>query len=76
MNIVVNSTPLISLAIINQLELLQKLFNNVIIPSSVYNEVVLHGEDKAGFSAISAGLVSYHECCKYWNEAEYNDRVR
>ena len=31
MNIVVNSTPLINLAIINQLELFQKLFCNVII---------------------------------------------
>ena len=54
MNIVVNSTPLISLAILNQLGLLQKLFNYVIIPISVYDEVVLHGKDKAGFDALSA----------------------
>ena len=53
MNIVVNSTPLISLAILNQLGLFQKFFNNVIIPNSVYDECILNGKDKTGFDALS-----------------------
>ena len=54
MNIVVNSTPLISLAILNQLELLQKLFSKVIIPNSVYDEIVVNGKDKTGYDCLSA----------------------
>ena len=41
MKIVVNATPLIALSLINQLELLNQLFDEVIVPSAVYQEVVL-----------------------------------
>ena len=48
MNVVVNSTPLIALSLINQLELLNHLFDEVIIPSGVYQEVVIEGVSKPG----------------------------
>jgi len=53
LNIIVNSTPLISLAILNQLNLLHKIFGDVIIPRAVYNEIIMGGRDKAGYSQIT-----------------------
>jgi predicted nucleic acid-binding protein len=38
MKIVVNSTPLIALSLINKLEILNQLFDEVIIPAAVYQE--------------------------------------
>ena len=46
MKIVINSSPLIALSCINQLKLLDKLFDEVIIPQAVYNETVINGNDK------------------------------
>ena len=54
MSIVVNSTPLISLAIINQLDLLQKIFGDVILPRAVHNEIIIMGKGKAGYSQLSS----------------------
>ena len=45
---IVNATPLIALSKINQLNLLNDLFSEVIIPQSVYNEVVIQGQEKVG----------------------------
>jgi len=44
---IVNATPLISLAIINQLDLLSKIFHKVIIPSEVAKEVTQKGKQKS-----------------------------
>ena len=44
MKAVVNSSPLIFLAKINRLDLLNKLFDEVIIPKAVYEEAVLNGK--------------------------------
>ena len=46
MKIVINSSPLIALSCINQLNLLDKLFDEVIIPQAVYKETVIDGNDK------------------------------
>ena len=46
--IVINSTPIISLSIIEKLDLLDFLFEEVIVPQAVYTEVVTRGTDKAG----------------------------
>ena len=54
MSIIVNSTPLISLAIIHQLELLQKIFHNVYLPRTVNNEVIVNGRGKVGHPELSA----------------------
>jgi len=53
LSIVVNSTPLISLAVLNQLGLLTEIFGNVIVPLSVYNEVVINGKGKNGYDKLS-----------------------
>lgn len=37
--VIVNSTPLILLSNINQLEILKKLYGRIVIPQAVYNEV-------------------------------------
>ena len=41
--IVGDSSPLISLAIIGQLDLLPKLYRRVLIPPAVWNEVTVQG---------------------------------
>ncbi|MCL2571787.1 MAG: DUF3368 domain-containing protein [Defluviitaleaceae bacterium] len=53
MSIIVNSTPLISLAIIHQLDLLQRIFGDVVLPRAVFNEVIKEGKGKAGYSQLS-----------------------
>ncbi len=45
---VVNSTPLIALSITGHLSLLKALFDEVIVPASVYEEVVLCGQGRPG----------------------------
>jgi uncharacterized protein len=49
-----NSTPLICLAKINQIELLKKLFDKIFIPNSVKEEILIEG--KPGFSEINKAL--------------------
>ncbi|MFM7477373.1 MAG: DUF3368 domain-containing protein, partial [Microcystis aeruginosa] len=48
MKIIVNSTPIIALSLINQLDLLNQLFYEVIITLAVYQEIVITGNDKPG----------------------------
>lgn len=43
MKAVVNATPLIALSLTEHLELLNRLFTQVYVPKSVYEEVVTHG---------------------------------
>ena len=54
MSIVVNSTPLISLAIIRQLDLLQKIFGDVLINNERYISRALYDSvlHKAGESDV------------------------
>jgi hypothetical protein len=51
--IVGDSSPLIALAIIGQLELLAKLYQSVIIPNKVWEEITIHGASLPGAFAIS-----------------------
>ncbi len=51
--IVGDSSPLIALAIIGQLELLLKLYQRVIISEKVWEEITIHGAGLPGASAIS-----------------------
>ncbi len=46
MKAIVNATPLIALAAIGRLHLLQALFDEVIVPQAVYREVVIAGAGK------------------------------
>ena len=54
MSIVVNSTPLISLAVIRQLGLLPKIFGDVILPRAVHNEIIKNGKGKIGHSQLTS----------------------
>ena len=51
MIVVSNSSPLISLSAIRQSHLLPALFQEIIIPQAVYDEIVF-GEDRAGTSEV------------------------
>ncbi|TGE39568.1 DUF3368 domain-containing protein [Desulfosporosinus fructosivorans] len=53
MKIVSNSTPLIALSRINELDLLHIIFSRIIVPSAVYNEVVLDGAGRPGVKEVS-----------------------
>lgn len=54
MKVVINSSPLISLSLIGHLELLLKLYDEVIIPKSVYDEIVVKGKGKAGSEELKS----------------------
>lgn len=46
--VVANSGPLIGLASIGKFRLFKDLFDEIVIPSAVYNEVVIQGKDQPG----------------------------
>lgn len=52
MIVVSNTSPIISLAAIGQLTLLQELYNDIIIPTAVYNEVANAGKTDVGAAAV------------------------
>jgi len=65
---VVNSTPLIALSITGRLSLLKALFDEVIIPVSVYQEVVLHGQGRPGAEEVrNAGWILVKEPKEKWS---------
>lgn len=51
--IVADSSPLIALALIAQLDLLQKLYAETIIPPAVWEETTIYGSGMPGADAIS-----------------------
>jgi predicted nucleic acid-binding protein len=52
--VVSNASPLIRLASIDRLDLLQTPFGEIIIPEAVFREVVVQGRNRSGESAIKA----------------------
>lgn len=52
--IVCNTGPLIALSMVGQLDLLRKLYQRVIVPESVFREVVSGGLGRAGASQIAS----------------------
>lgn len=50
MIVVSDASPLIALARVKRVELLQPLFGRLIVPEAVWREVALSGMDKAGSS--------------------------
>lgn len=51
--IVADSGPLISLAIIDQLDLLRQLYKHVLVPPAVWDEVTVKGQGMPGAHAVS-----------------------
>ena len=52
MRVVVNATPLIALALLDRLELLQQMFDEILVPATVYEEVVVNGAGRPGAVAV------------------------
>ncbi len=52
MIVVSNTSPIINLAAIGQLELLRHLYGTIIIPHAVYHEVAVKGDKQAGAAEI------------------------
>lgn len=52
MRVIVNATPLIALAVVNRLGLLHRMFDEVIVPTSVYQEVT-QADERAGARLIA-----------------------
>lgn len=53
MKVVCNSSPLVNLARIGRLHLLEKLYTEITIPQAVYQEVVINGQGFPGADEIS-----------------------
>lgn len=63
MVVVSDTSPIINLAIIGQLDLLPKLFQKVILPQAVFDEIVTEGTGLPGSSEISqANWVEVKAC--------------
>ena len=52
MIVVSNASPVINLAAIGQLELLNKLYGKIILPRAVYHEIAVKGAGRAGSTEI------------------------
>lgn len=48
MIVISNSSPLIALSLISQLNLLEELFGEIFIPPEIYQEIVIRGKGKVG----------------------------
>jgi hypothetical protein len=53
MIIISDTSPIINLAVIGQLNLLPKLYGRVIIPQAVYEEIVIEGAGQAGATEVA-----------------------
>ncbi len=53
MKAIVNATPLISLALIDRLDLLAEIFDEIIVPATVLNEVVVQGKGRPGAEKVA-----------------------
>jgi predicted nucleic acid-binding protein len=50
--VIVNTTPIIALALIGKLDLLQHLYGKVVIPPAVWTEVMAGGASKVGMAEL------------------------
>ncbi len=53
MKVVVNATPLIALSLLDKLDLLPQLFDEIMIPTAVYEEVVIQGIGRPGAAVVA-----------------------
>ena len=54
MTVVSNASPLVALARIGQLDLIEKLYGQILIPQAVWDEVVIEGEGQPGAEEVSS----------------------
>ena len=53
MMVVSNTSPIVNLAVVGQLGLLQQLYGKVVIPQSVYHEIAVIGAGQPGATEVS-----------------------
>lgn len=70
MIIVSNTTPILSLYKIEQLELLESLFNQITVPKAVYNEIAILGKGKDGYDVLDS--ISYIQVVEVQNKIAIN----
>ena len=58
MRVVSNTTPLLGLSFIGRIDLLQRLFGEIIIPAAVYDEIVVQGANRIGSDEVTKGIGS------------------
>lgn len=68
--IISNASPLIALSNISQLELLEKLFQKIIIPKAVYQEVVEEGKGRIGSEEVKKAIDKWIEVKEVKNSNE------
>jgi predicted nucleic acid-binding protein len=51
--VVVNATPLIALSLLDKLDLLPRLFDEILVPTAVYEEIVVKGVGRPGSDALA-----------------------
>ena len=54
MKVISNASPIINLAWIGRLDLLSKLFGQLVIPKSVWDEIVVKGKEQTGSSELKS----------------------
>ena len=79
LNVVVNSTPLISLHDIGRLDVLSKMYNHVYIPQGVYEEVCVDGDMSKStllsFPNFSIQHITNENAKKYFKTALHKGEV-
>ncbi len=68
--VISNASPLIALSNISQLELLEKLFQKIIIPKAVYQEVVEEGKGRIGAKEVKKAIDKWIEVKEVKNSNE------
>jgi len=61
--VISNTTPIISLASINRLDLLEKMFSKIVIPEAVYNEI--KAKQHYGYSEIDNAFIEVQKITGY-----------
>lgn len=56
MIVISDTTPLIGLSMIGRLDLLKTLFSEILIPSAVYNEIVVKGAGRFGVDEVAKAV--------------------
>lgn len=64
MIVVSDASPLINLAIINRLDLLHQLYNKIVIPRAVFEELTVKGKGQPGDTEIKAASWVEIQTCK------------
>lgn len=63
MIIISDTSPIVNLAAIGQLDLIPKLFTHIIIPQAVFDEITIRGAGKFGSSEVlTAQWISIRQC--------------